>query len=115
MNDKIYLVSHGAYSDYCVDCVFTKESDAEEYARRYNADYNVGKYGEFHVEEVDLNPEIPTIVSCVRVRMYDDGHGDEVPKVGECLPSSIGFHGYSYTYRDNRKRLNYWVNPDIYC
>ncbi len=51
MSKKIYVITRGAYSDYCIDRVFSKEKLAKEYLEGKSDDYRMEKY--------DLDKPIP--------------------------------------------------------
>lgn len=72
----IYIVTHGVYSDYCIDAVFDKRELADEFAALH------GGYDPCVVEEWELNPiiyKLPPGVSYYSVTT--DGDNTEVRKL----------------------------------
>lgn len=74
MDKKIYIVTHGEYSDYEIDAVFTTEEKAVDYVEQHGTDYKIEEYDldeavekkkqlwyiEFWVEDGELLEAHPT-------------------------------------------------------
>lgn len=56
MEQKIYIVTSGEYSDYGIDAVFTTKEKAVDYVEQYGTGYNIEEYNldEEVVEETKL-------------------------------------------------------------
>jgi hypothetical protein len=71
---KIYVVTSGSYSDYCIEGIFSTEEKANKYI-----DFMVGgkdRSDDFRVEEHDLDTEIPVMPlnhNSYEVSMAKDG------------------------------------------
>ena len=47
---KVYIVTQGYYSDYHIEAVFSKRSQAELYIAVHNNNDDDSKYGEYYIE-----------------------------------------------------------------
>ena len=76
---KIYIVTCGEYSDYCILAVFLDKTKAEAFAQRYNRGDQ--QYDEARIEEYeDGVPFDFETMNVYAVRFYDDGSYDIVKK-----------------------------------
>ncbi len=71
---KIWLVSHGEYSDYSIDAAFSTEEKAKSFAKTMNGQEDDGNYG-VEEYEVDKAPEYPPGLSPFVVT-YHERNGD---------------------------------------
>lgn len=91
MNNKIYIVTDGEYSDYKIMAVYTKKKLAEKYVELWGG----------RVEEHDLNPyekEIKEGDSLYQVCMGRDGN---VSYVNKFLPTTNDQREIYFSYQDN--------------
>lgn len=82
---KIYIVTCGEYSDYCVLAAFLDKSKAESFTQKYNHGYvdsqGIKHYDEASIEEYeDGVPFDFETMNVYAVRFYDDGSHDIVKK-----------------------------------
>lgn len=77
MKSKVWLVSHGDYSEYTIDGVFDTEEKAKAFASYWDGVKGESEYAPcYEVEEMALNPGIPQIRKGYKlflVRMGRDG------------------------------------------
>lgn len=91
MQMKVYIVTTGCYSDYCIEKVFTDRDKAEQY-REWCRDAN-------DVEEYDTEDDVQfNKFYCIRVsyRVNDNGLNEE-PKVyiEKCIKEQV-VNGYTH-------------------
>jgi len=63
MEQKIYIVTSGCYSDYVINAVFTTKEKAVEYVEQHGTDYNIEEYD--LDEEVEKKTQLWHIEFCV--------------------------------------------------
>lgn len=63
MNNKIYIVTSGEYSDYGIEAVFTTKEKAVEYVEQNGTRYNIEEYN--LDEEVEKKTQLWSIEFCV--------------------------------------------------
>ena len=68
---KIYIVTSGDYSDYCIEAVFSTKKKADEYRQQHGTD--------FSIEIFDIDEEVKKETKIWRVKMRFDNF-----KVLEC-------------------------------
>lgn len=66
MSDIAYVVTHGSYSDYSVDAVFTDKALAEAHVAKLQG---VGRSQDYEVEEFPLYSELPEYASLLSMSM----------------------------------------------
>lgn len=57
MGKKIYVVTSGSYSDYCIDEIFEDKRKAEIYCATRNTQYDLGIFIEHRIEEYEIADE----------------------------------------------------------
>ena len=57
MGKKIYVVTSGSYSDYCIDEVFEEKRKTEIYCATRNTQYDLGICIEHRIEEYEIADE----------------------------------------------------------
>ncbi len=82
---KIYIVTCGEYSDYCILAAFLDKSKAEVFVQKYNHGHvdnqGIKHYDEASIEEYeDGVPFDFETMNVYAVRFYDDGSHDIVKK-----------------------------------
>jgi hypothetical protein len=92
-NKKVYVVTHGSYSDYAIDAVFDNKTDADEYAAQINSD----------VEEWDLNPEF----------LYENGSRAYNVMINRDGDSEVRYGGYGTNRFSYRKGMELGKNDFI--
>lgn len=92
---KIYIVTCGEYSDYCIQAVFSTKKKADEYRQQY------GTY--FSVEVFDIDEEVKKETKIWRVVMRFDNF-----KVFECLAGLWG-DGWGSHKKDT---FEYWLDRE---
>lgn len=76
---KIYIVTCGEYSDYCILAAFLDKAKAEAFAQKYNRGDQ--QYDEARIEEYeDGVPFDFETMNVYAVRFYDDGSHDIIKK-----------------------------------
>lgn len=67
---KVFVVTHGAYSDYCIDAIFSTKEKAEEYVVKYNEtnSYDKGEITEWDLDEME-NAELITQTWSCRINL----------------------------------------------
>lgn len=93
MNDKVYVVTDGEYSDFRIEGIFTEKDKAEKYADTFGYD---------NIEEWDLNPDFKIENNIWMVYVYLDGSEPEVERksylMGKC--ENLGIRN-AFRYQDN--------------
>ena len=74
---KIYIVTSGEYSDYCIQAVFSTKKKADEYRQQHGTD--------FSIEVFEMDEEVKKETKIWRVKMRFDNF-----KVSECLAGLWG-------------------------
>lgn len=78
---KIYIVTCGEYSDYCVLAAFLDKTKAEAFAKTYNRGHGTERYDEARIEEYeDGIPFDFETMNVYAVRFYNDGSHDIAKK-----------------------------------
>ena len=78
MNDVVYVVTEGTYSDYHICGIFTTQENAEEYISVFFKD---DRWSEYRIEEHDLNPYMAKFEEGLKpyfVRIDKEGKIDKV-------------------------------------
>lgn len=90
---KIYIVTSGEYSDYCIQAVFSTKKKADEYRQQHGTD--------FSIEIFDIDEEVKKETKIWRVVMRFDNF-----KVSDCTAGLWG-DGWGYHMKDT---FEYWFN-----
>ena len=90
---KIYIVTRGEYSDYCIQAVFSTKKKADEYRQQHGTD--------FSIEVFDIDGEVKKETKIWRVVMRFDNF-----KVFECTAGLWG-NGWGSHMKDT---FEYWVD-----
>lgn len=73
---EIYIVTSGSYSDYCIEKVFTKKEDAEEYCRIMNQSggwhYEEARVETHSVDDVEIKTRKVIRINAVKPKGKDD-------------------------------------------
>lgn len=91
---KIYIVTSGSYSDYCIDAVFSTEEMAEKYKQNFNCDV---------VEEHDLNPcAVAFHMTTVSMRIDGNTLNTYCMSMHKNVSGFVHYRssGYPYTQKD---------------
>lgn len=107
MNNKIYIVTSGEYSDYEIEAVFTTKEKAVEYVEQNGTRYNIEEYN--LDEEVEKKTQLWSIEFCV-----EDG------KLCEASPTSYDrnkvidtcFIFDTFGYRKEIPYIRFYVDAD---
>lgn len=107
MEQKIYIVTSGEYSDYRIDAVFSKKEKAVEYVEQNGTRYNIEEYN--LDEEVEKKTQLWSIEFCV-----EDG------KLCEASPTSYDrnkvidtcFIFDTFGYRKKIPYIRFYVDAD---
>ena len=83
---KIYIVTSGEYSDYCIQAVFSTMKKAQEYRQQHGTDYSIEVY--------DVDEEVKKETKVWRVAIRFDNF-----KVSECRAGLWG-DGWGYHMKD---------------
>lgn len=90
----IWAVSEGDYSDYRVTGVFSSEKKAEAYLAVVKEENYAGPY---RLEELEYDPDPPTLVSTITVYIAKDGNVLPPKHVRVREVAWVGFGGYYAT------------------
>lgn len=70
---EIYIVTSGSYSDYCIEKVFTKKEDAEEYCRIMNQSggwqYEEARVETHSVDDVEIKTRKVIRINAVKPKV----------------------------------------------
>lgn len=107
MNNKIYIVTSGEYSEYEINAVFTTKEKAVEYVEQNGTRYNIEEYN--LDEEVEKKTQLWSIEFCV-----EDG------KLCEASPTSYDrnkvidtcFIFDTFGYRKEIPYIRFYVDAD---
>lgn len=107
MEQKIYIVTSGEYSDYSIDTVFTTREKAIDYVEQHGTDCNIEEY-ELD-KEVEKKTQLWSIEFCV-----EDG------KLCEACPTSYDrskvidtcFIFEAFGYRGNEPYIRFYIDAD---
>lgn len=100
---KIYIVTSGLYSDYCIEAVFSTEEKAKEYINIYG-DYNNREIEEYEIDEE--NPERKDRV--YKVYLTESSSETELMNCGEPIVDSFRF----VTAFNGKLRCSFIVRAD---
>lgn len=70
---KVWLVSHGAYSDYMIDGAFSTLAGAEAYRDWMNGPEEPGHYCSYGIEEYELDTLVVQQTGCFLSRAWSTG------------------------------------------
>ncbi len=90
---KIYIITSGEYSDYCIQAVFSTKKKAQEYRQQHGTD--------FSIEIFDIDEEVKKEIKIWRVTMRFDNF-----KVFECTTGLWG-NGWGSHMKDT---FYYWLD-----
>lgn len=91
---KIYIVTSGEYSDYCIQAVFSTKKKADEYRQQHGTD--------FSIEIFDIDEEVKKETKIWRVEMRFDNF-----KVSECTAELWG-DGWGSHMKDTFEYIFGW-------
>lgn len=98
---KVYIVTQGAYSDYCIDSVFSNKEQAEKRALLITDQYNEEAYvEEYELDEIVIQGDVYKYYE-VTVNSYNDlyvyrTYGKQKPEEMKVRKTPWGV-GYSVT------------------
>lgn len=108
MENKIYIVTSGEYSDYGIEAVFTTKEKAVDYVEQHGTRYNIEEYN--LDEEVEKKTQLWCIEFCV-----EDG------KLCEACPSSYDRNKVvdtcsifnTFGYRKDEHHIRFYIDADL--
>lgn len=104
MEKKIYIVTSGVYSDYCIDAVFSTEEKAEEYIQQHGNGFNIEEY------ELDTNVEKKTQLWLITFKEDGGDVGASVQNYNN--ESRVDTCFISPSWRGNDIYIFFYVNAD---
>lgn len=96
---KIYIVTSGEYSDYCIQAVFSTKKKANEYRQQHGTD--------FSIEVFDIDEEVKKETKIWRVVMRFDNF-----KVSECTAGLWG-DGWGSHMKDTFEYYLNWKHEEL--
>jgi len=102
---KVFLVTHGEYSDYSVDSVWDDEETAKKVCK-----YKGGKYDEYRVEPFDLNTKNEAEVFLFH--FHFDESGNEISAYGTGKAELKGEEEIRESEYTGKKILSVFVNSE---
>ena len=96
---KIYIITSGEYSDYCINAVFSTKEKAEEYVQQHGTNYRVEDYD---IDEEVVKKEIKIWGVIMRFDNFE---------VVECNTGFCG-DGWGSHMKDTFKYYLNWVNQE---
>ena len=97
MSGKVWVVTEGEYSVYRIVGVFSTEDNARAFCAAH-AQLSASDWP--RVEEFDMDPEPPTAVTAIRVRMTRGGGGAAVGSPEQIDAADLGFQHYLTAFGD---------------
>lgn len=95
MENKIYIITSGEYSEYHIDAVFSTKELAEDYIQQHGTDYIIGEYN--IDEEIDRSTKLWRVefdikdgeIKDASVRDYEEDDCRDTCKVSDHLHCSL--------------------------
>ena len=95
---KIYIVTSGEYSDYCIQAVFSTKKKADEYRQQHGTD--------FSIEVFDIDEEVKKEMKVWEVKMRFDNF-----KVSQCR-SGLWGDGWNHHMKDTFEYYLDWEDRE---